>query len=69
MWGDLEGEFNTDFEMEFTGGLMVAENSEQIKFLENKIKAEARVGIKTSLIEKEQIAEIVPEISKTVVAG
>ena len=27
LWGDLEGEFNTDFEMEFTGGLMVAENS------------------------------------------
>ena len=69
LWGNLEGEFNTDFEMEFTGGLMVAENSEQIKFLEKKIKAEARVGIKTSLIDKEQIAEIVPEISKTVVAG
>ena len=48
---------------------MVAENSDQIKFLEQKIKAEAKVGIQTSLIGSEQIAKIVPEISDTVIAG
>ena len=69
LWSSLQDKFNADFEMEFTGGLMVAENSDQIKFLEQKIKAEAKVGIQTSLIGSEQIAKIVPEISDTVIAG
>ena len=69
LWGSLQDQFNTDFEMEFTGGLMVAENSDQVKFLEQKIKAEAGVGIQTNLIGKDQIAKIVPEISGSVIAG
>ena len=69
LWRKLQKEFNVDFEMEFTGGLMVAENPDQVRFLEDKIKAEAKFGIKTKLIGKEKIAEIVPEISKSVIAG
>ena len=69
LWKTLQGQLNTDFEMEFTGGLMVAENSDQIKFLEQKSKAEAGVGIETTLIDKDQIAKIVPEISESIIAG
>ena len=69
LWRTLQGQLNTDFEMEFTGGLMVAENSDQIKFLEQKSKAEAGVGIETTLIDKDQIAKIVPEISGSIIAG
>tara|TARA_B100000674_G_scaffold308775_1_gene256479 strand:+ start:2474 stop:5332 length:2859 start_codon:yes stop_codon:yes gene_type:complete len=69
MWSSLQRQLNTDFEIEFTGGLMVAENNEQMKFLEEKITAEQKVGVKTSLIDQKQIAGIVPEISDSVIAG
>ena len=69
LWRKLQKDFKVNFEMEFTGGLMVAENEDQVQFLEDKVKAEARFGVETKIIDKEQIAKIVPEISDAVVAG
>lgn len=69
LWKTLEEETGTDFEMRVTGGLMVAENPDQIAFLEKKCEAEARMGIATEVIGAERIRQIVPGISKGVVAG
>ncbi len=69
LWRDLQSELNADFEMSVTGGLMVAENTEQITFLEAKAAAEARVGIHTEVIDGNRVREIAPAISEDIVAA
>ena len=69
LWRDLEHELGADFEMEMTGGLMVAENPDQIAFLEAKARAEAQVGIQIEVIDAARVRDIVPAISPDVVAA
>lgn len=69
LWRDLENETGGDFEMRVTGGLMVAEDADQIAFLENKCAAEARMGIHSEVIDAARIRQIVPHISDSVVAA
>ena len=69
LWKALETELEVDFEMSVTGGLMVAESAEQMRFLEKKSKAEAHVGIKSEIIDSFRIKEIVPAISEKVIGA
>lgn len=69
LWGDLERDLKADFEMETTGGLMVAETPDQIPFLERKAASEATVGIHTEVIGPERLRQIAPGISKRMVAA
>lgn len=69
LWKSLQTKFHADFEIELTGGLMVAETEQQVRFLEEKVKAESRVGVATKLINKDDILKIIPGISSTVLAG
>ncbi|TFL18493.1 FAD-dependent oxidoreductase [Jannaschia formosa] len=69
LWQKLERELAADFEMAVTGGLMVAENPAQIAFLEAKAAAEARVGIRTEVIDGDRVRRIAPAISQDIVAA
>ncbi len=69
LWSALESELNANFEMKVTGGLMVAEDSAQIAFLEAKVAAEAGVGIASEVIGHDRIQTMMPAISEKVVAG
>ncbi|MEM7567287.1 MAG: FAD-binding oxidoreductase, partial [Pseudomonadota bacterium] len=69
LWHDLEAELGADFEMRVTGGLMVAEDEAQRVFLERKAEAEARVGIETHVIGREEIARIAPAVSPLMAAA
>lgn len=69
LWRDLEHELGADFELEVTGGLMVAESTDQIAFLEAKARAEAGVGIATEVIDAARVRDIAPAISPSVVAA
>ncbi|MEM1266946.1 MAG: FAD-dependent oxidoreductase, partial [Pseudomonadota bacterium] len=69
LWAALEAELQADFEMRITGGMMVAETTEQIGFLEAKAAAERRVGIETDVISAEHARERVPALAETVVAA
>lgn len=69
LWGQLETELNADFEMSVTGGLMVAENPDQIAFLRAKAEAEARVGVETHVIYAADIRRIAPALSHRFVAA
>jgi len=62
-WSDLETQSGADFEMKITGGLMLAENRDQIDFLKAKARAEGEVGIETHVIETEEIQKIAPALS------
>ncbi|WP_371156311.1 FAD-dependent oxidoreductase [Jannaschia sp. 2305UL9-9] len=69
LWQDLERQLGANFEMQVTGGLMVAENPEQITFLEAKAAAEARVGIHTEVIDGDAVRRIAPAVSDDIVAA
>lgn len=69
LWRELEIENDADFEMAVTGGLMVAESTDQIAFLEEKVEAEARVGIHTEVIDGARVREIAPAVSDDIVAA
>ncbi|WP_226782838.1 FAD-dependent oxidoreductase [Oceaniglobus trochenteri] len=69
LWSKLEQERGDDFEMKVTGGLMLAENPDQIEFLTAKARAEGKVGIETHVIGKDDIARIAPALSDRFVAA
>ena len=64
LWKQLEKDLKSDFELEITGGLMVAETDEDITFLKNKISAENKAGIETVLIGGEDVKNHIPNVSK-----
>lgn len=69
LWRELEQQTDADFEMQETGGLMVAESHEQIAFLERKVRAEASVGIRSEVIDADRLRDIVPSIARRMVAA
>ena len=69
LWKQLEKDLKSDFELEITGGLMVAENDEDIAFLKNKISAENKAGIETVLIGGEDVKNHIPHVSKNILAA
>ena len=69
LWRLLEQQLGAEFEMSVTGGLMVAENPDQIAFLEAKAAAEGRFGIHTEVIDGAAVRRIAPAISDDIVAA
>jgi glycine/D-amino acid oxidase-like deaminating enzyme/bacterioferritin-associated ferredoxin len=69
LWRELEDELGADFEIAITGGLMVAENTNQIAFLEAKVEAEARVGIHSEVIDGTQVRKLAPATSEAIIAA
>ncbi len=69
LWTTLAGELGTSFEMKITGGMMVAENTDQIGFLERKVAAEARFGIASEVIGPDRIRQIAPSLNPNIVAA
>ena len=64
LWDDLEKELNCDLEGSKHGGIMVAETSENMKQLEEKVKLENSVGIPSRLLDKDELLKKAPYISK-----
>ncbi|MDP2699787.1 FAD-dependent oxidoreductase [Thalassospira sp.] len=63
LWGELQKELQIDFEMKVTGGLMVAENDTDLRFLEEKAALERTVGIDTCVIDKNTLYDIEPALA------
>lgn len=62
LWNHLQAELGADFEMKITGGLMVAETSEQLEFLAEKTAIERAAGIDSELISKADLARMEPAL-------
>jgi glycine/D-amino acid oxidase-like deaminating enzyme len=69
LWRTLEKQTNSDFEMQLTGGMMVAESASQIEFLERKVRAENSVGIVSQVIDSARMRQIMPAIADCMVAA
>ncbi|MEM7696644.1 MAG: FAD-dependent oxidoreductase [Pseudomonadota bacterium] len=69
LWNALNARADTDFEIAVTGGLMLAEEEAHVGFLKAKVAAENSVGIEASLVGREEIAAIAPNVSPRMIAG
>ncbi len=63
LWRTLELETGASFEMAITGGLMVAETEQQMRFLAAKAAVERRSGIDTTLIDASDIGRLEPALA------
>ncbi len=68
-WLALERELAAEFELKITGGLMVAENEQDMKFLESKAKAERAQGIQMHILGKSELSKMAPAISDNMIGG
>lgn len=62
-WRELAERLGEDVELRITGGLMVAENDEQMSSLERKSARENRNGVETALLDREELARVAPYLS------
>ncbi len=62
-WKSIEKEINSNFEISNDGGLMLAENNEDLEKLNMKIELEQSAGIKTKLIDQNEIYKLNNSIS------
>ena len=68
-WRQLEKDLKSDFELDITGGLMVAESEKDIAYLKKKIVAERKVGIEMELLGREDVKNHIPNVSKKILAA
>lgn len=69
LWQDLEKELGADFEIKVTGGLMVAENDRDLRFLEEKARLERSFGIDCSVIGQSDLRTMEPALNDTFVGA
>ena len=68
-WVELEKQFDQDLGIKISGGLMVAENREQIRHLERKVEMERRFGIEVDLISGSELRNRAPWVSENMIGG
>ncbi|WP_394199635.1 NAD(P)/FAD-dependent oxidoreductase [Litoreibacter albidus] len=69
LWSDLPGLCGQDIEVKQTGGLMIAENAQQVELLERKTEIERSWGLDNRMIDRAEIDRIAPYLSDRVVAA
>lgn len=69
MWSSLSHELSADLEYHQDGHLMLAENEEEIPELEARVARERELGLDDQLIYPDELEEIAPGISDSVVAA
>lgn len=68
LWEELSHQLG-DIEFKRTGGLMVAETEEQMRFLDEKASLERSLGIETHTVSRDEARRLVPDLSDSVVGG
>lgn len=68
-WNDIEAELATSVGVKRTGGLMVAETSEQVAVLEQKTALERASGLDVRLLDRAALDDIAPYFGPGVIAA
>lgn len=69
LWQELETLSGESLEINITGGLMVAENEQELRFLEQKIALERRYGIEATLLDATELARLSPHLSSNLIGA
>lgn len=63
-WAVIANELNEDIELRFGGGLMIADNEEQLATLEEKCRLERRYGVETEILSRQELLKLAPYLTK-----
>lgn len=63
-WKDIASELDEDVELVFAGGLMVAEDADNLESLERKCAIENEHGITSRVVRRDELLEIAPYLSE-----
>lgn len=68
-WQDLERETGADFELEMTGGIMVAESPEELELLRKKAAFERSCGIEVEILSASDLKKVSPFFASDIVGA
>jgi glycine/D-amino acid oxidase-like deaminating enzyme len=68
-WQELAGQLDQDVELRITGGLMVAESHEQLRFLAAKCARERALGLDVTMLERADLDRVAPYLGSAVVGA
>lgn len=68
-WRELAEELGADIGLKFTGGLMVAEDETQFRFLAEKCRREAALGLDAAMLDRAELDRIAPYLGRAVVGA
>lgn len=68
LWSELEEELGADLGVHVTGGLMVAETTEEVAFLRAKQRIEREAGLETVFLEGGEVKRFAPYLGESVCA-
>ncbi len=69
IWKTLSEELGVDLEVSGNGGLMIAENENNMRHLEKKVELENSIGIPSRLMSASELQEVAPYISKKMIGA
>ena len=69
LWHGLEEELAGPIDLHVTGGLMVAETAEQLRLLHDKQRIEAAAGLRTRVLEGDELRALAPWLSDAVIGA
>ena len=65
-WREFQQEIGADCELKVAGGLMVAENRQQLDFLAGKAKRERALGLDVTILDRAELEKIAPYLGPAV---
>ena len=68
-WEQLALQLDSNIELTIEGGLMVAEDTEQLEFLKKKCAREQYLGLNVEMFDRGQIERIAPYLGKSVIGA
>ena len=68
-WRELRAETGAEFELKITGGLVVAENEQDLEFLRQKAAAERAFGVDVEPVNAEDLRRMLPLIAERMIGG
>jgi glycine/D-amino acid oxidase-like deaminating enzyme len=68
-WRTLQARLGADFDLKITGGLMVAENQEQLDFLRVKARREKELGLDVHILERKELDKLAPYFGPAVIGA
>lgn len=69
LWSTLEAELGTDLEVKIGGGVLIAENTEQLRLIHRKATLERAFGSEVHVLSRQELFDLAPYVSDRMVGG
>lgn len=69
MYRDLSKELNTDIQFETRGGMIVIEDQEQLRVMEDFVSNQKKYGLEVEIIDKKDVLKKQPHITEKIIAS